>query len=219
MKLANLAYEIIRDAIEFQSGFNKEGFIRGDFDEDRNFSLQISFAFNYINLAIARLITNRKTLLKVVQKSADSAGYFDFDKGEVTAVVSDLSPKYNRVFFRPFSDGIAVEGGYASKSVYVEYRPFVPNFSIDSIRHQTLDEDNRVTYEELVVKLDDYGITDEMCAYIKEYAKGGLIEYISPELSQKHTQMAENYFAGLKTRYTNFPQRQIRDELCGGGAL
>lgn len=219
MKLANLAYEIIRDSIEFQSGFNKDGFIRGDFDSDRDFNLQISFAFNYINLAIARLMTSRKTLLKTVQKISDPAGYFEFDKGEVTAVVSDLSPKYKRVFFRPFSDGIAVEGDYASKSVYVEYRPAVPTFSIESIRHQTLDDDNREIYEEVVVNLENYGITDEMCAYIKEYAKGGLIEYISPELSQKHTQMAENYFAGLKTRYTNFPQRQVRDELRGGGAL
>lgn len=218
MKLADLAYEVARDSIEFPSGFNKYGFVRGDFDDDRDFSTQISFAFNYINLAFARLFSSKKNLLKIVKKTPSATGYFDFADGEVTAIVSDLSRDYERVHFKPFGDGFAVEEDFASKVVYVEYRPFIPHFDLSSIREQAL-EDNRVVFEEVDVELEDYGINDEMCAYVKEYAKGGLMEYLSPDLSQKHTQMAENYFSMLKTRHTDYPQRKIEDRLGVGGLL
>lgn len=219
MKLASLAYEIARDAIEFPSGFNKEGFIRGDYDSDRDFNSQISFAFNYINLALSRLVTSRKTHLKVAKKIPNEVGYLEFGDGEITAIVSDVSPNYKRVYFKPFLEGVAVEGDYASKVVYVEYRPAIPRWSLESIRNQELGEDNLPYYEEVEIELEDYGVTDEMCSYIKEYAKGGLLEYLSPDLSTKHTQMAENYFSALKTRYTDYPQRGIEDVTMGGGAF
>ena len=219
MKLASLAYEIARDSIEFPSGFNKEGFVRGDYDHDRDFSSQISFAFNYINLAFARLVTGKKTLLKVVPKISDDQGYIEFKDGEVIAVVSGLGRDYERVNFLTYGDGIAVEKPYVQKVVYVEYRPAIPHFDIESIRDQALDEDNEEIIVEVEIELEQYGITDEMCNYVKEYAKGGLMEYLSPDLSQKHTQMAENYFAALKTRYTDFPQRKIEDRFGGGGVF
>lgn len=219
MKLAKLAYEIAKDAIKFSSGFNFEGFVAGDYDETRDFSSQISFAFSYINLAIARLITTEKTLLKVQKVSTNEIGYADFNLGEITSVVDSISPKYQRVFFRRFGNGIAVESNFVSKDVYIEYRPFVPLFGLSSIREQVLDDDNHETYQEVEIELQDYGITDEMCSYIKEYAIGGLTEYLSPELSNRHTQMAEAYFASLKTRYTDFPQREVIDNVKGGGAF
>ncbi len=218
MKLATLAYEVVRDAIEFPSGFNKDGFVRGDYDEDRDFSSQISFAFNYINLAITRLVTLKKTILKVTKKAADGTGYIEFGDGEITAVFSDMSRDYKKVHFREFSDGIAVERDYVSKVVCIEYRPNVPHFSLEDIRESVLDEDNQPVYQEVEIELKNYGITDDMCSYIKEYAKGGLMEYLSPDLSQKHMQMAESYFASLKTRYTDYPQREVEDRLNGGGA-
>ena len=219
MELASLAYEIARDSIEFPSGFNKEGFVRGDYDHDRDFNSQISFAFNYINLAFARLVTGKKTLLKVVPKISDDQGYIEFNDGEVIAVVSGLGRDYERVNFLTYGDGIAVEKAYVQKVVYVEYRPAIPHFDIESIRDQALDEDNEEIIVEVEIELEQYGITDEMCNYVKEYAKGGLMEYLSPDLSQKHTQMAENYFAALKTRYTDFPQRKIEDRFGGGGVF
>ena len=219
MKLASLAYEIARDSIEFPSGFNKEGFVRGDYDRDRDFNSQISFAFNYINLAMSRLVTGKKTLLKVVPKISNDQGYIEFKDGEVIAVASGLGRDYERVNFMVYGEGIAVEKAYVQKVVYVEYRPMIPRFDIESIRDQALDEDNEEIIVEVEVDLEQYGITDEMCSYIKEYAKGGLMEYLSPDLSQKHTQMAENYFAALKTRYTDFPQRKIEDRFGGGGVF
>lgn len=219
MKLASLAYEIARDSIEFPSGFNKEGFVRGDYDHDRDFNSQISFAFNYINLAFTRLITGKKTLLKIVPKISNDQGYIEFKDGEVIAVVSGLGRDYERVNFMAYGEGIAVEKAYVQKVVYVEYRPAIPHFDIESIRDQALDEDNEEIIVEVEIELEQYGITDEMCNYVKEYAKGGLMEYLSPDLSQKHTQMAENYFAALKTRYTDFPQRKIEDRFGGGGVF
>ncbi len=217
MKLASLAYEIARDSIEFPSGFNKEGFVRGDYDHDRDFNSQISFAFNYINLAFTRLVTGKKTLLKVVPKISDDQGYIEFKDGEVIAVVSGLGRDYERVNFLTYGDGIAVEKAYVQKVVYIEYRPAIPHFDIESIRNQTVDENNEELIIEVEIDLEQYGITDEMCNYVKEYAKGGLMEYLSPELSARHTQMAENYFSALKTHYTDFPQRKIEDRFGTGG--
>lgn len=219
MKLASLAYEIARDSIEIPSGINKDSFIRGDYDTDRDFKSQISFAFNYINLAFARLISGKKTGIKIAKKVTSDTGYLEFHDGEILAIVSDMGRGYKRAHFRPFMDGVALEPSFASKVVYVEYRPFIPKFDMDSIRKQVLDDDNQLTYEERVVDLEDYGISDEMCAYVKEYAKGGLMEYLSPELSSRHTQMAESYFASLKTQYSNFPQREIENRLNVGGVL
>lgn len=218
MKLAELVYEAVKDSIQFPSGFNFTSFINGDFDDDRDFSEQISFVFNYINLAFSRLFTSKKTKLKVVKKYAEDSGYLEFTDGEIISIVNNLAPDYERVKFKPFSDGVAVEKGYIGVVFYVEYRPFIPFFDIDDIREQTLDDDNEEIYEEVEVDLEDYGITDEMCAYVKEYVKGGLTEYLSPELSQRHTSLAESYFSNLKTRYTDFPQRKIEKTFNGGGA-
>lgn len=219
MKLGSLIYEVVRDAIEFPSGFNKIGFIRGDYDNDRDFSSQISFAFNYVNLAFTRLSTEGKTLLMTTLKTSDASGYVGVTEGEVISVVQGSLRRYNRVHFRSFENGIAVEPDYVGKELIVEYRPFIPRFDINSIRKEIIDEDKRVTNEEVEIELKDYGVTDDMCSYVKEYAKGGLMEYLSPDLSSKHMQMAESYFRSLKTRYTDFPQMEVEDRFFGGGAF
>ena len=219
MKLASLAYEICRDAIEVPSGFNKDGFVRGDYDHDREYSPQISFAFHYINLALARLATGKKTVLKIADKISNDTGYIEFKDGDVISVLSDLGPEYKRVRYANYMEGVAVEADYVQKVVYIEYRPAIPHFDIESIRDQTVNDDNEEEIVEVDVELSDYGVTDEMCNYVKEYAKGGLMEYLSPDLSQKHTQMAETYFSSLKTRYTEFPQHRVANLFGAGGAF
>lgn len=219
MKLATLAYETIKDAIEFQSGFNFQGFINGDYDADRDFSTQISFAFNYINLAITRLVTEQKTLLKIFKDISSETGYIEFTKGKVISVVSDLSAGYERVLWREFHNGIAVQEPFVRKPVYIEYRPSVPHFDLDSIRKTALNDENDLMFVEEEIELEHFGITVEMCSYIKEFCKGGLLEYLSPDLSRRHTQMAENYFSALKTQLTQFPIREIIDVTKGGGAF
>ena len=217
MKLGSLVYEVVKDAIEFPSGFNKEGFIRGDYDEDRDFNSQISFAFNYINLAFARLLSEKKTLLKYSTAISDPAGFIPFQSGEITSVFYGNGCDYKYVGHKPFTNGIVVEGRYVQKQIHIEYRASIPHFSLEDIRSQEI-ENGETYYEEVEIELSDYGITDEMCSYVKEYAKGGLTEYLSPDLSQKHLQMAEKYFSDLKTIYTEHPQREIEDRLGGGGA-
>ena len=165
------------------------------------------------------MVTGRKTLLKTIQKISDESGYIKFDEGEVIAVVSDLGNAYERVHFAPYSEGIAIEKSYVQKAIWVEYRPAIPHFDIESIRDQITNDDNDVEIVEVEVELLDFGVTDEMCNYVKEYAKGGLMEYLSPDLSQKHTQMAESYFSSLKTRYTEFPQRKVENLFDGGGVF
>jgi len=233
MKLALLAFEIVRDSIEFPSGITEEGFIRGDYDNDRDFSAQISSAFNYINLAFSRLVTSKKTILKVTTAAPYSTGYIEFTLGNITAIVDTLHPDYTNVRNTPYSNGVAIEskfiipfiengknvtdssGNVVYLPLYIEYRPKVPHFDLESIRKQGVDENNEEEIQEIEINLEDYGITDEMVPYIKEYCKGGLIEYLSPDLSQKHYQIAESYFADLKTQYTHFPQRHV-DTSIGG---
>ena len=215
MKLATLAYEIARDAIENPSGFNFEGFVRGDYDNDRDYSSQISFAFNYINLFFARLLTERKTKLKIAKAVSDANGYIEFPDGKVTAVVDAVSPHYQNVRFFEYLNGIALEKKWVSKVVSIEYRPLIPHFSLEDIRKLSTDAENDAMYEEVVINLEDYGITDEMCAYVKEFAKGGLMEYLSPELSEKHAQKAEGYLNRLPVQHTQFPQREIKNVMEG----
>lgn len=228
MKLALLAFEIVRDSIEFPSGITEEGFVRGDYDNDRDFSAQISAAFNYINLAFSRLVTSKKTILKVTTAAPYSTGYIEFTLGNITAIVDTLQQDYTNVRNTPYSNGVAIESKFIIPVVkdgkivadtysplYVEYRPKIPHFDLNSIRKQGLDANNEEEIQEVEIELEDYGITDEMVPYIKEYCKGGLMEYMSPDLSQKHYQIAESYFANLKTQYTHFPQRHV-DTSIGG---
>lgn len=217
MRLAVLAYEIARDAIEVSSGFNFDSFVRGDYDEDRDYKQQISFAFNYINLALGLLESNRKTILKMAVEKSNENGYIAFDKGGVTAVVDSLAPSYNHVHWKPFDEGIAVEESYVEKDVFVEYRPHIPHFDLEDIREQKF-VDGELTNEEIRIDLSEYGVNDVMCSFIKEYAKGGLMEYLDPSLSQTHVSLASSYISSLRTRYSEFPPK-VANRFDFGGAL
>ncbi len=217
MRLAVLAYEIARDAIEVSSGFNFDSFIRGDYDDDRDYKQQISFAFNYINLALSLLESNRKTLLKIASERSDDKGYVGFIKGEITAVVNSLAPNFEHVHWKPFADGFVVEEAYVGKDIFVEYRPRIPHFGLDSIRVQKF-VDGDLTNAETKIDLNDYGVTDVMCSFIKEYAKGGLMEYLDPSISQTHVSLASSYISSLRTRYSEFPPR-VANRFGFGGAL
>lgn len=210
MRLAELAYEVAKDSIEFPGAINFIGFVRGDYDEDRDYSQQISSAFNYINLAFSRLITDKKTLLFVDKETSDDGGYIDMGGDKVTAVIDMPNPNYSNLRFMEYGNGIAIEKPGAE--VYVEHRKTIPHFALDSIRKDGLDDDGKATTVENEIELKDYGITDEMCSYVKEYAKGGMTEYISPSISQTHINMAESYFAKLKTMHTNYPQSHVYQE-------
>lgn len=234
MKLARLVYEIVKESIEFPSGMTEDTFIKGNFDDDRDFSAQISSVFYYVNQGFSRLLTNKKTLLKMAARRPTATGYIEFKEGEVTAVVDTANPNYNNVRFTAFGDGIAVEkafinpeltdkgriktdskGNIINQYVFIEYRAKIPHFDFSDIRKETQDEDGDLIFEEIKVNLEDYGITDEMCSYVKEYCKGGLIEYMSPDLAVRHTNLGETYMSALKTQHTKFPQTHVRKNVGG----
>ncbi len=221
MNLANLVFEIVKDAIEIpNSSITFDSFIEGDFDDDRDFSSQISYAFKYINLAFARLRSLNKTLLKTTSVTPDSTGYIEFEDGEITAVVNRIRSNYRRISFYPYSDGIAIRPGAVQDGapVFIEYRPNIPYFTLSDIRTESTDDTGETVYVEVEIDLADYGITDEMAQYVKEYASAGLMQYLSPDMSSQGIQMAEAHFAALKTRYTNYPQREIVNKIGSGGA-
>ena len=83
MRLAELVYEIVRESIEIPSSMGIEGFVAGTYDDDRDFSSQISFAFNYVNLALSRLFTEKKTKPKIASVHPNASGYAEFPYGEI----------------------------------------------------------------------------------------------------------------------------------------
>ena len=224
MRLAQLIYKISRNIMQTTpDGFSFNAFIQGDFDTDPDYSSQIAFAFDYANLAFQRLYTARKTKLKSALRFpiTGTGGFLPFEEGEVTAVYR-FSPDggYVTYPFKPFralgKRGVAVDRAALicdreGKSIplWVEYRPYIPHFDIEDIRQEGLDPINELETIEKEVDLEQYGLTDEMCAYVAEYAEGMLMENASPELSARHVNMAEAYFTGLKTEHTEFPQPRV----------
>ncbi|MCI1244469.1 MAG: hypothetical protein LKG11_00715 [Bacilli bacterium] len=219
MRLAQLAYECVKDSINFESGITLDGFIQSDFDSDRDFAMQISSVFSYINLAVSRLATNQKIPSKI--EECDVAdGKVSFAKGRILNLVDKLSDGYARIPFRTTGDsfGVAIiddEFSFLLK-VFVEYVPEVPHFTMDSIRTASTNESGEATMAETKVDLmAEYGIDNQMCDYIKEFVKGGMLEYISPDSNKWHTNLSEQYFAAIRNRSTSFFQQSVKNKHGG----
>ena len=107
----------------------------------------------------------------------------------------------------PFAKG--GDGKRTPAEVLIEYRANIPLFELEDVRQEGVDEAGYPTVKEKEIDLEGYGVTDEMCAYVIEYAEAMLMENVSPDLSNKHLNYAENYFARLKTRHTGYPQTHV----------
>lgn len=215
MKLATLIYEIVRESNP-DAKISFSNFIDGSHDNDREFSQQISLAFHYANLAISRLITDKKTKLMYATRDVSNIGLVDTSGlGEVYAVIDDVNSKdYVRYCYKDLNGSLAVESkAVKNKTVVVEYRKSVPNIDMDDRGYDTIGirhMNDQKEYEAKDIDLErDYGITNDMANYIKLYAIGGCTKFISPSISQNEINMAESSFSRLRTIYSNFPQRKV----------
>ena len=216
MRLAELAYECVKDAIGTSEGITFDGFVAGDYDSDREFAMQISSAFSCINLAFARLVTGRKIPYRL-DECVVSDGKVPFSKGRILNVVDRLGEGYVRLPFRTTGNAndVVITDDVAARlaKVFVEYEPSIPHFTIDSIRKASYDGIGEPeTVEERIDLEALYGIDGQMCEYVKEYCKGAMVEYVSPDSSKWHTQLAERYFSELENRGTQFYQQSVRNK-------
>ena len=215
MRLAQLAYRVIRNNMQNPpDGLSFQSFVQGDHDADPDYVSQISFAFEYIDRALQRLVSEKKTLLKILNIAPTEVGFIPFKNGKITSVFYRLPYGYERVYWNNAEGGIVVSGLRYKKErepaeVSVEYRKDIPLFELEDIRKEGLGETGYPVTCENEIDLEGYGVTDEMCAYVIEYAEGMLMENVSPELSAKHLNYAETYFTRLETHHTDYPQTNV----------
>ncbi len=217
MNLSDLVYLAVKNAIYYgDSSFTKTAFLRGDFDGDDDYELNINNVFSPINEAIARL-SDLEKLPYIVEVAVVDEGVITLtdctkDVKEVVAVaqVDDLGDYITRPFRMLGVNKIRVLPPlHPTKPIYIEYKEDIPTFD-SSYYNYTFDDDGNIeSYED--VDLKDYGINNTMCQYIIEYASGKLGENGSaPEIAIVQLNRAEQYFDGMKPAQNAFSQRSVR---------
>ena len=218
MRLAVLIYECVKDSINFASSISFDSFIMGDFDDDRDFETQISGVFSCANLAFSRLAAGMRIPLKLEECDVGEDGFVPFSKGRVVNAVDQPGQGYRRIPFRTSGDSfgiVLVAGAPSNGKVWLEYEPELPHWSMSDIREERLDESNEWVMAEKEIDLMDYGIDRVMCDYVKEFVKGTLLEYVSPDSAKWHLNLAEQYMKELRPRTTAFYQGSVMDAQGG----
>lgn len=213
MKLSKLVYECVRDSVQLpNTNVNYVSFVNGDYDTSKDYIRQIANVFGALNLAISRLWDNNKISYSTKEVDVIDNG-FDFLEGEVINVVEIYKDSFKRYEFRSMDFGkkiILFTDDEMPKKVIVEYRKTIPHFDMEDIKQVELDEDNKLIVVDENIELEDYGITNNMCSYLKEFVAAQLTEYIDPTMSNNHNNRAEQYFNSLKQASTSFYQRNIK---------
>lgn len=201
MKLSELAFLAVKNAILYDDdSFDYDTFVEGKWRNSADYGLSINNVFIALNNAFSRLssleriphkIIEIKPIDNFIELPNDCASIVGIGVFTSTGVVSNefslAGP--NRIY--------AIKGAtYEDGKMSVEYKPVI-NF-------QNMTEDHDLK--------EEYGIDDNMCQTIIEYAKGVLTEDISPEVANMHITRAEQYFAGLPVITDTFIQRTVRPD-------
>lgn len=109
--------------------------------------------------------------------------------------------------------GFYITDSHVHPYVLVEYKKRIPHFGYKDIVKVELDSDLQVVDNN--IDMESFGISDQMCDYLKEFAKAQITETIAPEISNNHNTRAEQYFADLPDVDTMFAQREIRNVQKG----
>ncbi len=128
---------------------------------------------------------------------------------------SKLNKTYTDYVYSPQDDEF-VKTVFTSSlgTLYIEYKEDIPYFTREDIETKvSFDEDDEtdiITWnDDNVTDLREYGITDSMCNYIIEYAKGVLLEQIDANLANMHITRAEQYFNNIRTVSSAFNQEVV----------
>lgn len=208
MRISELIYECVRDSIQLSNNgdFNYFSFLKGSYNDVKDYKMQISNVLGSTNLALARLSDCNKIPFSTEEIEVDS-DEFVFKKGSVINIL------YNgeNVAFRHLDKGQLIKLQMAvrePKKILVEYKPYIKHIKEDDIY---VIDDNDIQYNENDFDLfETYGINDTHCAYIKEFVKGQLYEVLDPELANMHNNRAEQYFSLLNVETTANYQKKIK---------
>ncbi|MCK9235198.1 MAG: hypothetical protein M0Q41_10740 [Bacteroidales bacterium] len=218
MKLSELIYECVKDSIVIaNSNMDYESFINDSFSNTKDYALQYAGVFSAVNLAIARLQTYDK-IPYATKKMKIGSDYFDFALGVVVNVVELVSGSYKRLAYRNLNQGknILILAPSYPREILVEYKIRIPRFSEKDIREIELDRANELVVVDTNIDLEqEYGISDIMCDYIKEFTKAQLLETIAPDISNNHNNRAEQYFQSLSRATTSFHSNKIKNSHGG----
>lgn len=211
MKLSTLLYEIVRGSITMPNpNISVESLTNSIVDKEdvgTQWALQVSAAFKALNLALSRLQDYRKIPFSHDFHTIFTNNVADFDKGEIVNVVIPSFNGYENIKFRTFDRNTKVEliSRFEIANPIIEYKKTIPHFSESSLSKITEDGDSNVDLTK------EYGITDQMCDYIIEFACAQIMEVVAPDLSNLHNSRAEQYFAGLETVGTAYRQDHVSD--------
>ena len=235
MKLSKLVYLTVKNVVYLDDvSFTYNEFLKDTFNDSADYGVYIHNVFLPLNEAIARLndLNCIKYKILLVDKSALTIqdvynSYYDLPDNikvqDIISVEQRINNKYRSVNFRYFPQITDENGGkiknricindFITDSIVIEYKEDIKHFDEDSYAYSF--DINDTTYnslrEEKDEELSNYGITDNMCNYIIEYASAKLLEDINPELSHSHIARAEQYFSGLRTVNSNFAQKVVKD--------
>ena len=244
MTLAKLVYECVKDSVTLPgASLDFNSFLEFASNKTylgKDWALQFSGVFNALNLALSRLSDADKLPYKVKAVEAEDGvvdltddgepigeprnivyvfddGRYDnvefgtVDSGFKAVLVSERDTERNR--FVPYHRLRAGQSSSLDGTLMVEYRPFLPHFDEDSITVSKTNEDTSVDL------LKEYGITNKMCDYIKEFVKGQVTEIMSPDTAVMHVNRAEAYFEELRRAETNYYPTKIKNRMKGNDLL
>ena len=248
MTLAKLVYECVKDSITLPgASLNFNSFLELASNKTylgKDWALQFSGVFNALNLALSRLSDADKLPYKVKAVEAEDGvvdltdeegepigeprniayvfddGRYDnvefrtIDSGFKAVLVSERDTERNR--FVPYHRLRAGQSSSLDGTLMVEYRPYLPHFDEDSL---TTEEEGDVYKDASVDLLKEYGITNKMCDYIKEFVKGQVTEIMSPDTAVMHVNRAEAYFEELRRAETNYYPNKIKNRMKGNDLL
>ena len=197
MLLSKLVFLAIKNVIyQSEDSFTYESFMKGDFDDDTDFKMQIVNAFTPLNEAISRLSDLERIPYRcedIIIENGNSINLTNFGhKVKEIIGANDGSRAYS---FRIFGDILCFEKCFRNKHLFIEYKEDIPVFSESDLVELVEDEYGHITDNN--IDLSTYGLSESVCNYIIEYVKGRLLEPIAPELANLHITTAETYFTNI----------------------
>lgn len=217
MKLSELVFECVKDSISLPNTyFNYHSFLDGSYDNNKDYMNQIAGVFNALNLALSRLYDEDK-IPYFTTKVALEGNEITFEDGEIINIVKIQNDGYKRFEFRSLNENkyLVIGDNVANQTVYIEYKKPLPHFTEKDLKTTVLDEDNELNVIDSNIELSSYGISNNMCSYIKEFVKGQLMEIYDPTLSNLHNNRAEQYFQAIKQASTSFYQSRVINRMRG----
>lgn len=219
MLLSRLVYNAIKSVKYLDDkNFTYDGFKKGDFDDDVDYSSEINNVYDSLNRVIHELSDAHKIPFKVakVYKGEDNLvpinGYGLSIKTIVNIFYLDKDiGDYVKLEHRNVGTEKLFILGECPDELYIEYIEDIPNFDEDSYKYaSSLEEEQDVEFEEYDVDLKNYGINETMCSYIELYVKGALFMDISPDQGVYMQNEAKRQISNLDEYQTTFAQKKIK---------